>query len=316
MAVRPALLLVVLAYLLLAAPAHGQEQDGALSLEGYLALAAETEAALEREGGAAWQALAGRWEAVQAVTLANGAAVTVNQGALVAALRADPPDKEAIAAHVAALQAVAARWPAPAYDQASAAAATARLDAILAEPAFQWPEEQPGFWERLWERALRFLFELLPWGSGALDLANILLAVAGGLILLFALALAARSLLRSFRPEAVAADAEPDLASLTAEQALQEAESQAQDGDFRQAVRYLYLSSLLLLEERGLLRFDRSRTNREYLRSVAGRPELLGALQSVVDVFDRVWYGFQPLDEAGYRRYRAQVDELQARRGE
>lgn len=313
---RPVLLLVALACLLLVWPAHGQEQDGILSLEDYLSLAAETEAALESADGSRRQALAGRWEAARAVTLTNGTTVAVDHRRLAAALRAEPPDSEAITARLEALRVVAARWPAPAYDEARAAEATARLDAILAQPAFQWPEEQPGFWERLWERVLRFLFDLLPWGSGALDLANILLALAGGLILLAVLALAGRSLLRSFRPEAVAGAESGDLNGLTAEQTLQEAEAHAQGGDYRRAVRFLYLSTLLLLEERGLLRFDRSRTNREYLRSVADRPELLKTLQSIVDVFDRVWYGFQPLDEAGYSHYLAQVNELKARRSD
>lgn len=316
MPIRPVLLLVALACLLLAAPVRAQGEDGALTLEDYLALAAETEAALEGDGGGSLPELAGRWESVSAVRLANGATVAVDHSALSAQLRAEPPDTEAIAAHLQALQAVAARWPAPAYDEARAAEAEARLDAILARPAFQWQEEQPGFWERLWERVLRFLFDLLPWDSGVLDLANVLLAILGGAILFFVLALAARSLLRSFRPEAVAADGDGELVGLTAERALQEAESHSQEGDYRRAVRYLYLSTLLLLEERGLLRFDRSRTNREYLRSIADRPELFGILQSIVDVFDRVWYGFQPLDDAGYSRYLAQVNELKARRGE
>ncbi|NLF66427.1 MAG: DUF4129 domain-containing protein [Chloroflexi bacterium] len=316
MPIRPVLLLVALACLLLAAPVRAQGEDGALTLEDYLALAAETEAALEGDGGGSLPELAGRWESVSAVRLANGATVAVDHSALSAELRAEPPDTEAIAARLQALKIVAARWPAPAYDEARAAEAEDRLEAILARPAFQWQEEQPGFWERLWERVLRFLFDLLPWDSGALDLANILLAILGGAILALVLALAARSLLRSFRPEAVAADGDDELEGLTAEQALQEAQSHSQEGDYRRAVRYLYLSTLLLLEERGLLRFDRSRTNREYLRSIADRPELFGILQSIVDVFDRVWYGFQPLDDAGYSRYLAQVNELKARRGE
>jgi hypothetical protein len=65
------------------------------------------------------------------------------------------------------------------------------------------------------------------------------------------------------------------------------------------------------LEERGILPYDRSRTNREYLRSLAHLPALAVTLRDVVEVFDRVWYGYQPLDEAGYTRYVRQVEELQ-----
>ncbi|MDT8307258.1 MAG: DUF4129 domain-containing protein [Anaerolineae bacterium] len=309
-----ALLFLLLVTLFLAGPAVAQEAISSPSLDAYLALAAETEAALTGADGEAITALAARWEGITVVVLPTGAEVAVDHTALVAALRAEPRDDAALAARLATLQSVAARWAGPAYDQAAAAGATARLEAILARSAFQWEEQQPTFWERLWQRILRLLFELIPFGDSALDLANVILAVSGAAILFLALALAARSLLRTIRPEAAADSAPGDEHGLTAEQALRHAEANSQQGDYRSAVRYLYLSTLLLLEEHGVLRYDRSRTNREYLRTVAGMPELYATLHSVVDVFDRVWYGFQPLDEAGYAQYERQVNALRRRR--
>ncbi len=98
---------------------------------------------------------------------------------------------------------------------------------------------------------------------------------------------------------------------LTAETALKKAQTLSTGGDYRMAVRYLYLSTLLILEERGLFRYDRSKTNREYLRSVRERPELAETLRDVVDVFDRVWYGFQPLSQSDYSQYQTRVEALQ-----
>ena len=92
--------------------------------------------------------------------------------------------------------------------------------------------------------------------------------------------------------------------------ALKRAQNLSGAGDYRTAVRYLYLSSLLLLDERGLLRYNRSQTNREYLRSVAHLPKFAAILREVIDVFDRVWYGYQTLDEATYTQYAARVAEL------
>jgi hypothetical protein len=37
---------------------------------------------------------------------------------------------------------------------------------------------------------------------------------------------------------------------------------------------------------------------------------LASLLREVVEVFDRVWYGYQPLDETTYQKYAAQVAEL------
>jgi hypothetical protein len=79
-------------------------------------------------------------------------------------------------------------------------------------------------------------------------------------------------------------------------------------------VRYLYLSSLLILDEHGVLRYDRSRTNREYLRSVSSKPELAKPLSDVIDVFDRVWYGYDSVDDETYQSYVKHVDELREKK--
>ena len=96
--------------------------------------------------------------------------------------------------------------------------------------------------------------------------------------------------------------------------AFQKAQEFAAGGSVRQAVRYLYLSALLALDENGLLRYDRSQTNWEYLRSLSSHPELHANLREVILVFDRVWYGYQPIDEADYQVYLGQVAELRRRR--
>ena len=95
---------------------------------------------------------------------------------------------------------------------------------------------------------------------------------------------------------------------------MQRAQTLSNQGDYRNAVRYLYLSSLLVLDERGLLRYDRSRTNREYLRSVSSRPELSKPLGDVIDVFDRVWYGFDSVNEEDFESYVKHVDELREKK--
>ena len=62
------------------------------------------------------------------------------------------------------------------------------------------------------------------------------------------------------------------------------------------------------------MRYDRSRTNREYLRSLSSKPELVKPLRDVIDVFDRVWYGFETVDEQTYQSYVKRVDELREKK--
>ena len=80
--------------------------------------------------------------------------------------------------------------------------------------------------------------------------------------------------------------------------------------DYRSAIRYLYLASLLMLDEHGLIHYDRTLTNREHLRQVAGDPELADALRPVVETFDDVWYGFASVNETIYQEFRANVERL------
>jgi hypothetical protein len=80
--------------------------------------------------------------------------------------------------------------------------------------------------------------------------------------------------------------------------------------DYRAAIRYLYLASLLLLDERGVLRYDPTLTNRELLRQVSNKSSLYDLLRVVVQTFDRVWYGFAPVDEHLYQDFRQNVEQL------
>lgn len=92
-------------------------------------------------------------------------------------------------------------------------------------------------------------------------------------------------------------------------QALEEAAKLAAAGDFRSAVRLVYLAALLRLDERYLIRFDRTGTNWEYLRAISGHRQFHGALQPVTLTFDRKWYGHEPASESDYGAF---VDAYQA----
>jgi hypothetical protein len=58
-----------------------------------------------------------------------------------------------------------------------------------------------------------------------------------------------------------------------------------------------------------MLRYDRSRTNREYLQQLRGKPAH-DALVPVVDTFEQVWYGHRPLDAVAFSEYERQVQAL------
>ncbi len=92
------------------------------------------------------------------------------------------------------------------------------------------------------------------------------------------------------------------------------AERKAQEGDYRLALRFIYLALLVALDTGGVLRFDRSRTNWEYLRALraSGREDVYQAMTPLTREFDRVWYGLARADAADYARARSQYEALQA----
>jgi hypothetical protein len=189
------------------------------------------------------------------------------------------------------------------------------LKEILARPEFQWKEGQaiqpPNWLADLYERFLNFLDRILFGAANVVYQGQDLLKVAVVLLFLLALYFISRGLSRSLAQEAqLAAEAGTNDELLTSQSAFKRAETLSMQGDYRNAIRYLYLSSLLILDEQGLMRYDRSRTNREYLRSVSSKPELAKPLHDVIDVFDRVWYGFESVDEQTYQSYVRHVDEL------
>ncbi len=294
-----ALLIALASPCLVAGRETREAGDGTVSQETYrqsVALALEL---VERdEPHLAADLLAG----IAAVELPDGEVMPVDHGWFVGGLRASEPDLEAVSARLAALLGELEAWP----PGAVAPDAFERLAAILSRPEFQ-PRQEPDLNPLLeWlAEQLDFLPNLpsLPW------LGNLL--VVGGLALLAGIvAYIAAGLWGTFAAqaevEAEGAGAEP----LTAGQALSRSREMAMAGDYRTAVRLLYLSTLLLLEERKLLRYDRTLTNREYLGQVADRPSLGEALGPVVDTFDEVWYGQVEPDAEGYEAYARQVDRV------
>jgi len=177
----------------------------------------------------------------------------------------------------------------------------------------------------LWERFTRWLWQWLdrlrpdtsPVAGGALgnavtNLVGWAVIGVGGLLLLLLLSYWLRRLLSGLLsgrgpddPLAVAGGL-----PVSAAQARQQATEQADSGNYREAVRRLYLAALLHLAERELFRFDRSLTNREVLGRVDASAPARAHLEPVVETFDRVWYGEQEPDEMAFHSYSREIDAL------
>jgi hypothetical protein len=86
----------------------------------------------------------------------------------------------------------------------------------------------------------------------------------------------------------------------------------AAEGRFAEALVALHAALIRLLDLRGVLRYDRARTNWEYLDAVRGKAELAAVLRPLTVSLDPVLYGGAGLAEAEYRACEALVSGVWA----
>ena len=97
---------------------------------------------------------------------------------------------------------------------------------------------------------------------------------------------------------------------LTERAALVQSEAAAASHNFRDALRFLYLSAVFRLQEKGILTYDKSLTNLEYLHTLQTHAELQDALRPAIQVFDDVWYGYKPCNAGTIGNYRALLEKV------
>jgi hypothetical protein len=300
-------------------PLHFIQAGTPITLDDYWDLVRETRQAvaqLEAKPEATIRpeldVLAAEWENVTAVKLPDDSIVQIDPSYVAAELRREPADLKRLENILGALLRAHEQYPKKVFTPED----VLPLNEILARPEFQWKQAEqhlraPDWLANLWESFSNFLDRVIFATATAIYEGRTLFKIAGALLFALALFFIARSLSHNLVREAqLAAEGNESDETLTSKSAFKRAETLSMQGDYRNAIRYLYLSSLLVLDEQGLMRYDRSRTNREYLRSVSSKPELEKPLHDVIDVFDRVWYGFEGVDEQTYQSYVERVDDL------
>ena len=70
-----------------------------------------------------------------------------------------------------------------------------------------------------------------------------------------------------------------------------EARKKALEGAFRDAIRSLFVSVLMEGHQRGWWMYEPEATNREHLAHVEGPKERREALQRLIDLYEKAWYG-------------------------
>jgi hypothetical protein len=195
--------------------------------------------------------------------------------------------------------------------------------AVRRDPGFRSRFETPSFlkwvggevgklWDRFWDWVAERLFREPPALSSPGRFIGRVSGPAAWALIAAAAVLLGLLVARywQFRPRALppaaptsaglAGEGMPDALSRPADVWARFAEDFSLKGEWRLALRAAYLELLVLLHERGVIRYEKQRTNGEYAfalaRGPAGEP-----FSSLTRLFDEAWYGHRPLGAENYR---------------
>ena len=160
------------------------------------------------------------------------------------------------------------------------------------DPAYwqqEHQDESPGLlWRLLGSKVFRYIFWIL----------------LGGLLLYAIIRIIAENNMRLFY-RSPGKKGGPAIREEQADRVEEDLEGQLQHflqiRDHRQAVRYLYLKSLRLLSDRGLIRLHQESTNREYLAQLGSDPHR-DPFSDLTIAYEKVWYGEFPLNDGQFGR--------------
>lgn len=236
------------------------------------------------------------------------------------------------------------------YDGLRAAApaegAKERIDSILSRPEFQSTpdrpptagepdDEEPGWFMKLLRDLIEWLLKrdarerraenpVLPSG-GDMAIANVVMIAALVLVAGVLIFILLRALQKDRRPDAeldesgglTQAGLERDAMSALAkppETWAGLADTLAAQGQYREAIRHLYLALLSRLHRDGAIDYDPTLSNWEYLLAFRGSSSIKSAFRELTRRFDFAWYGNLAVDALAYGVFRRLAEPVLATR--
>jgi hypothetical protein len=88
-----------------------------------------------------------------------------------------------------------------------------------------------------------------------------------------------------------------DIHAIDYAQSITEAES---EGRYRDALRFHFLYTLKMMADRGIIAWNRTKTNVDYARELSSHP-LAGPFAQVRRIYEYAWYGEFAVSEADYQ---------------
>src|SRR5258706_6316570 len=239
-------------------PSHLIKGGTPITFEGYWELVRNTRQAIVRMESLTKSEIrkqldenAAQWEKVTALEFPDKSTVPVDSSYLVGELKKDSPDLKRLEALLNTLLKAHVEYPQKIFTVQD----IQPLTEILARPEFQWdaaPAAQTPDWVQKIFDAFANLMDRFAYAiQNAVYYGRAPLIIIGVIIFILSLLFISRNLSRNLVREAeLAAESSDSDSALTSKGAMQRAQTLSSQGDYRNAVRYLYLSSLLILDSR------------------------------------------------------------------
>ncbi|HYI01425.1 DUF4129 domain-containing protein [Hyalangium sp.] len=195
------------------------------------------------------------------------------------------------------------------------------------------PPEESGWWKDFKEWLKNWLKKLFErdrepsrspvtfTGASGAGAANILVVIVIGVVLVVLVTVLLRALGRRQKEESAQLEvstldstalAQDPMSALSRppESWAHLADELAARGEYREAVRSLYLALLSRLHREGAILYDSTLSNWDYLRQFKGRREWLPPFRELTRRFDFAWYGNLPVGKDGYHAFRTLTEPL------
>ena len=110
-------------------------------------------------------------------------------------------------------------------------------------------------------------------------------------------------------------DALPSTAGRRTSNLLEEARRQYREGDYGEAIIYLFSYQLVQLDKQQLIRLARGKTNRQYVRELGPRVELGYLLTMTMRAFEDVFFGNHSIDRVRFESCWLRLEEFESLAG-
>lgn len=171
--------------------------------------------------------------------------------------------------------------------------------------------ETPSWWDRFWRWFWKLYAEIVSTPAGEITMKILYWALGIGALAFFLFKITKMNKLAMFSKESMSAipyniDSE-DIHAIPFDEAISEA---LKNGNYRIAIRLLYLQNLKFLADKNLILWQPNKTNTDYWRELTNE-SLKQSFKNATNIFEYAWYGSHTVTENDYSIMKDELTKFQ-----